>query len=144
VWVRERELMRAEGTVFVWTKQDDKYLRFVFDGDRVESIAVVDPDGGAEFIAEFTINGLKEIAVALPPQPDKPVVVSEETVQDAMAEYARIAEKMKDISVPKPSTQLVQKRKYPKTVAVQFSKKFAQLDDKHPFFGMVKFGDEQK
>lgn len=134
-------------TVFVWTKQDDALVRIVFDGDRVESIAFVEPDGSGNFVPEFTINGLKEIAVALPQEtvlePEKPNVISEQNVMNA---YAEIAEKLKDMPIPLPPQPIQSdaKRRYSPSIFAQINKKFDLLDSKHPFYGMVKFGDNQK
>ncbi len=100
----------------IWTREEDTLVRLNFDGEVVESIALVDPEStDATFVPQIIINGLIELDVPHP-LPAKPLA-----------------------TVPAKRVVKWHKPKYNTTRIQQMNRKFAKLDEKHPFFNMVKF-----
>lgn len=110
----------------IWTREDDKLLRVVLDGETVESIAFVNADTlDNDFVPEVIIKGLVERSA---------------TTGTVLTEFAVI---LTDIKVRQPLASQqpyrFNKPRFSKPHRQNMYRSLVKLDENHPFFNMIKW-----
>ena len=116
--------------VLIWTREDDKLVRIVLDGETIETIAYINAETlDNDFVPEVTIKGLVERVDDAAP-----------TTGTVVPELSSI---LTDIKVRQPKAihqpYRFVKPRYSKPHRQNMYRSLVKLDEKHPFFNMIKW-----